>query len=49
MPHIYGAGKVWCTHCGEPRDEQYIKCPDCKKMLRRGTRQRIFKMEKTRV
>lgn len=49
MPNIYGVGKVWCTHCGESRDSSYDTCPDCKRMLRRSTRQRIFKTEKARV
>lgn len=40
MPRIYTIGQVWCTKCGESRDESYLRCPECNKLLRRKTRAR---------
>ena len=47
--HLYDIGKVWCTHCGEPRDANNTVCPDCRRMLRRGTRQKAYKKEVKRI
>lgn len=49
MPHVYKVDKVWCTHCGETREPEYTRCPECNKMLRRHTRQKAFKTEKRRI